>query len=113
TLVTYQVGAFKTLCAAAGTEMRHVKAHGALYNMAARNPALAHAIAHAVLAVDARLILFVPARSALEIAAVELELQTATEVFADRNYLPDGSLVPLSPPDALHGDTIEAAERVV
>ena len=113
TLVTYQVGAFKALCAAAGTEMRHVKAHGALYNMAARNPALAHAIAHAVLAVDARLILFVPARSALEIAAVELELQTAREVFADRNYLPDGSLVPRSRPDALLHDPIEAAERVM
>src|SRR5437868_12222982 len=113
TLVSYQTGAFKALCAAAGTEMRHVKAHGALYNMAARNPALAHAIAHAVLAVDARLILFVPARSALEIAAVELELQTAREVFGDRNYLPDGSLVPRSRPDALLHDPIEAAERAV
>ena len=112
-LVTYQVGAFKALCAAAGREMNHVKAHGALYNMAARNPALAHAIAHAVLAVDSRLILFVPSRSALEIAAVELELQTAREVFADRNYMPDGSLVSRTRPDALLHDPIEAAERVV
>ena len=113
TLVTYQIGAFKALCAAAGTEMKHVKPHGALYNMAVRNEALAHAIAHAVLAIDARLILFVPARSAMEIAAVELELQTAREVFADRNYMPDGSLVPRSRPDALLHDPIEAAERVV
>ena len=60
TLVTYQVGAFKALCAAAGTEMRHVKAHGALYNMATRNLALAQAIAQAVLAVDTRLTVFVP-----------------------------------------------------
>ena len=113
TLVTYQIGAFGALCAAAGTEMNHVKPHGALYNMAVRNQALAQAIVHAVLAVDARLILFVPARSALEIAAVELELQTARELFADRNYMPDGSLVPRSRPDALLHDPIEAAERVV
>ena len=113
TLVTYQIGAFKALCAAAGSEMNHVKPHGALYNMAARNQALAHAIAHAVLAVDTRLILFVPPRSALEIAAVELELQTAREVFADRNYMPDGSLVSRTRPDALLHDPIEAAERVV
>jgi len=112
-LVTYQVGAFKALCAAAGREMNHVKAHGALYNMAARHPALAHAIARAVLAVDSRLIFFVPPRSALEIAAVELELQTAREVFADRNYMPDGSLVSRTRPDALLHDPIEAAERVV
>jgi UPF0271 protein len=112
-LVTYQIGAFKALCAAAGSEMNHVKPHGALYNMAARNPALARAIAHAVLAVDTRLILFVPPRSGLEIAAVELELQTAREVFADRNYLPDGSLVPRTRPDALVHDPIEAAERVM
>jgi UPF0271 protein len=113
TLVAYQIGAFKALCAAAGTEMNHVKPHGALYNMAVRNQALAQAIVHAVLAVDTRLILFVPPRSALEIAAVELELQTAREVFADRNYMPDGSLVPRSRPDALLHDPIEAAERVV
>jgi len=96
-----------------GTDMNHVKPHGALYNMAVRNQALAQAIAHAVLAIDARLILFVPPRSALEIAAVELELQTAREVFADRNYMPDGSLVPRSRSDALLHDPIEAAERVV
>ena len=112
-LVAYQIGAFKALCAAAGTEMRHVKAHGALYNMATRNLALAQAIAQAVLAVDTRLIVFVPPRTALEIAAVELELQTAREVFADRNYMPDGSLVPRTRPDALLHDPIEAAERVV
>ena len=113
TLVTYQIGAFRALCAAAGTEMNHVKPHGALYNMAACNQALAQAIVHAVLAVDTRLILFVPARSALEIAAVELELPTTREVFADRNYMPDGSLVPRSRPDALLRNPVEAAERVV
>ena len=113
TLVTYQIGAFRALCAAAGTVMNHVKPHGALYNMAACNRALAQAIVHAVLAVDTRLILFVPARSALEIAAVELELPTAREVFADRNYMPVGSLVPRSRPDALLRDPVEAAERVV
>ena len=112
-LVCYQIGAFKALCRGAGTEMNHVKPHGALYNMAARERALADAIAQAVLTVDPRLILFAPARSAMEVAAVELELQVAHEVFADRNYMPDGSLVPRTRPDALLHDPDEAANRVV
>jgi UPF0271 protein len=112
-LVCYQIGAFKALCQAAGTEMNHVKPHGALYNMAARDKALADAIAQALLTVDPRLILFAPARSAMEVAAVELELQVAHEVFADRNYMPDGSLVPRTRPDALLHDPAEAADRVV
>jgi Uncharacterized proteins, homologs of lactam utilization protein B len=112
-LVTYQIGAFNALCRAAGTEMNHVKPHGALYNMAVRDRSLADAIAQAILAVDSRLILFAPAGSYLEIAAVELELQTASEVFADRNYMPDGSLVSRSRPDALLHDPREVADRVV
>jgi 5-oxoprolinase (ATP-hydrolysing) subunit A len=112
-LVCYQIGAFKALCRGAGTEMNHVKPHGALYNMAARERALADAIAQAVLTVDPRLILFAPARSAMEVAAVELELQVAHEVFADRNYMPDGSLVPRTRPDALLHDPHQAAHRVV
>ncbi|HSV62115.1 MAG TPA: 5-oxoprolinase subunit PxpA, partial [Chthoniobacterales bacterium] len=90
--VAYQIGAFHGLARAADGRMNHVKAHGALYNMAARDRALADVIANAVFALDPQLILFAPAGSQLDFAATELGLVTASEVFADRNYLPDGSL---------------------
>ena len=112
-LVAYQVGAFHGLCAAAGVEMNHVKPHGALYNMAVRNRELSDAIAHGVLAVNARAILFAPAGTELFRAAQELGLQTAAEVFADRNYNSDGTLVSRTEPDALLHDPAAAAERVV
>jgi 5-oxoprolinase (ATP-hydrolysing) subunit A len=112
-LVVYQVGAFHALCTAAGVEMNHVKPHGALYNMAVRDRELSDAIAHGVLAVDTRAILFAPAGTKLFRAAQELGLQTAAEVFADRNYNNDGSLVSRTRPDALLRDPGEAAERVL
>jgi UPF0271 protein len=112
-LVAYQVGAFHALCAAAGVEMNHVKPHGALYNMAVRDRELSDAIAHGVLAVDTRAILFAPAGTELFRAAQELGLQTAAEVFADRNYNSDGTLVSRTKPDALLHDPDETAERVV
>jgi 5-oxoprolinase (ATP-hydrolysing) subunit A len=112
-LVGYQLGALQALCRAAGTQLKHVKPHGALYNIAARDPVVAAAIAHAVLAADSSLIVFAPSASALERAARQARLQTAAEVFADRNYNADGSLVARTQPDALVHDPIEAAERVV
>ena len=112
-LVAYQVGAFRALCTTAGVEMNHAKPHGALYNMAVRNRELSDAIAHGVLAVDARAILFAPTGTELFMAAQELGLQTAAEVFADRNYNSDGSLVSRTKPDALLHDPNEAAERVL
>lgn len=112
-IVAYQIGAFHGLARAAGGRMNHVKAHGALYNMAARDRALADVIANAVFALDPRLILFAPAGSALDFAATELGLATASEVFADRNYLPDGSLVPRSDARAFVHDPMEAAERII
>ena len=111
--VAYQIGAFQSLARAAGGRMNHVKAHGALYNMAARDRALADVIANATFALDPKLILFAPAASQLDYAATELGLQTASEVFADRNYLPDGSLVPRSRPDAFVHDPVEAADRII
>jgi UPF0271 protein len=111
--VAYQIGAFHGLARAAGGRMNHVKAHGALYNMAARDRALADVIANAVSAVDPQLILFAPAGSQLDFAATELGLTTASEVFADRNYLPDGSLVPRSDSRAFVHDPIEAADRII
>jgi UPF0271 protein len=112
-IVVYQVGAFHALCTAAGVEMNHVKPHGALYNMAVRDRELSDAIAHGVLAVDTRAILFAPAETKLFRAAQELGLQTAAEVFADRNYNSDGTLVSRTRPDALLSDPSEAAERVL
>ncbi|MDQ3117301.1 MAG: LamB/YcsF family protein [Verrucomicrobiota bacterium] len=112
-LVAYQVGAFQAVATSLGVRPNHVKPHGALYNMAARDLALAEAVTHAMLAVDRRLLLFAPAGSALARAANAIQMRVAREVFADRNYLPDGSLVPRTRPDALLHDAEEAAERVL
>lgn len=112
-LVVYQVGAFQAIATSVGVRPNHVKPHGALYNKAARDPALAEAVTHGIIAVDRSLILFAPAGSALARAAEAIGLRVAREVFADRNYLPDGSLVPRTRPDALLHDAEEAGERVL
>ena len=111
--VKYQLGVFAAIAESAGVRPNHVKAHGALYNMAARDRALADGIARAVAATDSRLILFALPNSELAAAAAAHELRIAREVFADRNYMPDGSLVPRSRPDALLHDASEAATRVL
>jgi 5-oxoprolinase (ATP-hydrolysing) subunit A len=112
-LVSYQVGAFQALARAAGAEMNHVKPHGALYNMAVRDERLAEAIARAVLVVSSSLLFFAPGESTLERAAQSAKLRVVREVFADRNYLANGSLVPRTRPDALLHDPEEAAVRVL
>jgi len=111
-LVVYQVGAFNAVAASLGIRPQHVKPHGALSNMAARNEELADAVARAVRAINPKLILFAPASSALARAAESNELHVAREVFADRNYMPDGSLVPRGHPQALLHDPEVAADRV-
>lgn len=112
-IVAYQIGAFAALAACVGVRPQHVKPHGALYNIAARDEAVADAIARAVAAFDPSLIVFALADSVLSRAAENRELRVAHEVFADRNYLPDGSLVPRARDDALLHDPVEAAERVL
>jgi UPF0271 protein len=111
--VTYQLGIFQAIADAAGVRPNHIKPHGALYNMAARDKELADAVARAIKAVDSSLILFAPGHSALARAGESHGLQIAREVFADRNYLSDGSLVPRTRPDALLHDPEEAAARVL
>jgi UPF0271 protein len=111
--VAFQLGVFQAIAEAVGMRPNHVKPHGALYNMATRDQKIAEAIARATKSVDAKLILFAPDNSALARAGESRRLQIAHEVFADRNYLADGSLVPRSRADALLHDPEEAAVRVL
>lgn len=111
--VTYQLGVFQAIAEAAGVDLNHVKPHGALYNMAARDAGLAEAVARAIAVVGPTLILFAPGKSALASAGQANGLKIACEVFADRNYLSDGALVPRSRPDALLHNPEEAAARVL
>lgn len=111
--VLYQVGALDAFVRAAGGRLRHVKAHGALYNDAARSPALASALARAVLAFDPALMLVGLPGSELERAAAQAGLAFAGEFFADRGYRDDGSLVPRSEPGAMIHDTALCIERVL
>ncbi|HST29866.1 MAG TPA: 5-oxoprolinase subunit PxpA [Chthoniobacterales bacterium] len=111
--VVYQLGVFQAIAEACGVRPNHVKPHGALYNMAARDDALAEAIARAVAKVDAKLIFFAPASSALARAGEKQGLHISHEVFADRNYCSDGSLVPRSRADALLHNPSDAAPRVL
>ena len=90
--VVYQVAALAGIAATEGMRLQHVKAHGALYNMACRDRALADAIARAVAAIDRRLILFGLPNSELIKAGQQAGLPVAAEVFADRAYEADGSL---------------------
>jgi 5-oxoprolinase (ATP-hydrolysing) subunit A len=111
--VAYQLGVFQAVATAAGMRPNHVKPHGALYNMAVRDRKLADAIAGAIKSVDSKLILFAPDNTDLARAGETHGLQIAREVFADRNYLADGSLVPRSRADALLNDPEDAAKRVL
>jgi UPF0271 protein len=111
--VAYQLGIFQAIASAVGVRPNHVKPHGALYNMAVRNGDLAEAIAHAIESVDPRLTLFAPDNTELSRAGEAHGLKVAPEIFADRNYLNDGWLVPRTRPDALLHDPKEAARRVL
>lgn len=112
-LVLYQTGALDAFIRAAGGRLRHVKPHGALYNMAAENYHLALGIARAVRDYDPGLILFGLAGSRSIAAARELGLRVAEEVFADRTYQADGSLTPRGHPHALVTDPRAACARVL
>ncbi|OQP01191.1 5-oxoprolinase subunit PxpA [Parageobacillus galactosidasius] len=111
--VVYQIGALAAFVKAEGGKMAHVKPHGALYNMAAKDTALAEAIAKAVYDVDPTLILYGLAGSELIRAGKKIGLRTASEVFADRTYQQDGSLTPRSDPRALIVDEQEAVLQVL
>lgn len=91
-LVLYQVSALSGIAKAEGATLRHVKPHGALYNMSVRRPEIADAVARAVASLDERLLLVGPAQSELLAAGTRAGLSVAAEGFADRSYEGDGSL---------------------
>ncbi|MEO7672442.1 MAG: 5-oxoprolinase subunit PxpA [Pyrinomonadaceae bacterium] len=111
--VLYQVAAVKGICEASGAKLHHVKPHGALYNQAAKDPALAAAIANAVIAVNQSLILYGLSGSLLISEAEKIGLRTASEVFADRTYQADGNLTPRSESNALIADAETAASQAL
>lgn len=112
-LVLYQVGALAAFVRAEGGRLQHVKPHGALYNMAAKDRALADAIARAVYDEDPSLVLYGLAGSCLIEAADAIGLASASEVFADRTYQDDGSLTPRTQPGAMITDDDAAIEQVL
>ncbi|WP_226100065.1 5-oxoprolinase subunit PxpA [Dickeya oryzae] len=99
--VLYQIGALAAIVKAEGARLFHVKPHGMLYNQAARDPVLAEAIVRAVVAVDSSLCLVGLAGSELIHAGQRAGLKCRQEVFADRSYQADGSLVPRDQPSAV------------
>jgi UPF0271 protein len=112
-LVLYQVSAVAGTATAEGARLQHVKPHGALYHMAARDKELARAIVRAMLAIDRSLILFAPPRSELAAAGQAAGVRVAIEAFVDRAYRSDGSLVDRSSPGALIEDVSVAVTRAV
>ncbi|PPC76697.1 LamB/YcsF family protein [Pokkaliibacter plantistimulans] len=112
-MVVYQVGALMGVALSQGLQLAHVKAHGALYNMAAKSAELSMAICQAVLDINPSLMLFGLANSELTRAAERLELPVAHEVFADRSYQDDGSLTPRGKEGAMITDVHQSIEQVL
>jgi 5-oxoprolinase (ATP-hydrolysing) subunit A len=112
-MVVYQLGALNAFVRAEGESMRHVKAHGALYNAAVVDGDLADAIARAVHSVDPSLILFGLSGSELIAAGEAVGLPTASEAFADRTYQGDGTLTPRTHPDALIVEPEQAVRQTI
>ena len=112
-LVLWQIGALEAIARSEGVKLRHVKAHGALYNMAGRDPALAAALASAVAQFDRALVFFGLAGSGMLEAGRRAGLTVAAEGFADRAYEPDGSLTSRGRPGAVIHDVDEVVTRAV
>lgn len=112
-ITVYQIGAVKAFAEARGGRLAHVKAHGALYNMAARDREMAAALCAAVQDVDRNLIFYGLAGSHLVAAAHEVGLRCAQEVFADRTYQDDGSLTSRDDPRAMITDIQAAFAQVM
>lgn len=111
--VLYQLGALSAFAKAAGGRVAHLKPHGAMYNQAARNAAMADAIVAAVRDFDPSIAVFGLANAELVAAAKRAGLAAVEEAFADRGYRADGSLVPRSQPGALLDDEDLVLERTI
>lgn len=112
-LVLEQVLIVRDICVETGGSLSHVKPHGALYNQSARNPEIARAIAEVVIGITGNPVLFGLSGSHSIAEAKKIGLLTASEVFADRTYQPDGSLTPRSRPDALITNEEKAVTQVL
>jgi UPF0271 protein len=112
-ITLYQIGALYGFVKAANGKLHHVKAHGALYNMAAKDAALAKAIVEAVHDFDSSLILYALAGSEMVIAAKKTGIATASEVFADRTYQDDGTLTARTQSNALITDEGQSIDQVL
>lgn len=112
-MIAYQIGALRAIAAYAGMTVTHVKAHGALSNMAAMRPDYALAIGRAIRAVDASLIYVAIGGTEMERAGESLGLRLAREAFVDRLYEDDGNLTPRRIAGAVITDPAVAAERAV
>lgn len=112
-MTVYQIGALQAFVSHYGERLRHVKPHGALFNMASKDATIAQAIAEAVAAVDQNLLLFGLSNSELIQAGTKAGLKVVHEVFADRTYQPDGTLTPRTAPNACMEDLDLMVKRVV
>ncbi|MDJ1468566.1 LamB/YcsF family protein [Xanthocytophaga flava] len=112
-IILYQIGALAAFVKVAGGRLHHVKPHGALYNMAAKDSSLSSAIAQAIKDFDPSVIVYGLSGSFLISESQKLGLKTASEVFADRTYQQDGSLTPRNQPFALIEDTTQSLKQVL
>lgn len=112
-MVQYQIGALQAFCRAGRIQMQHVKPHGAMYNMAAKDEKLATAVAEGIYEVNPNLILLGLSGSLMIRAAQNTGLKVANEVFADRAYRADGTLVPRSQEGAVIEDSFVAVRRTI
>jgi 5-oxoprolinase (ATP-hydrolysing) subunit A len=108
-----QIAMLQSICKEMGTHLHHVKPHGALYNRAAKDPAVSTIVCGAVTAIDPSLIIYGLSGSSTRIAAAAAGLRFASEVFADRTYRPDGSLTSRSEPFALIHDPATMLNQVL
>lgn len=112
-LVTKQLHELSNICKESGAELHHVKPHGAMYNMAAKDPLMSNTLAKAVFDFNPKLIYFGLSGSCMLSEARNVGLRTAHEVFADRTYQPDGSLTPRSNAQALIQNESEMLNQVL
>jgi UPF0271 protein len=111
--IVAQIESLANVAAAAGAQLRHVKPHGALYNMAARDEAIAETVVAAIRSVDPALMMFGLAGSVMLTVAERLGLRAISEAFADRAYRPDGSLLPRNQQGSVLHDETAVASRAV